>query len=59
MRFREDAVSTTARCNVSLPPWEERSKHFTQEFEAIAITLMREVPVKHAGQIPAASVTII
>ena len=33
------------------PPWEARSKHFTQEFEAFALTLMREVPVKHAGQI--------
>ena len=28
------------------PPWEGRSKHFTQEFEAFALTLMREMPVK-------------
>jgi len=28
-------------------PWEVRSKHFTQEFEAFALTLMREMPVKH------------
>jgi transposase len=33
------------------PPWEGRSKHFTQEFEAFAVTLMREMPVKGAGQI--------
>ena len=33
------------------PPWEGRSKHFTQEFEAFAMTLMREMPVKRAGQI--------
>jgi transposase len=31
------------------PPWEGRSKHFTQEFEAV--TLIREMPVKRAGQI--------
>lgn len=33
------------------PPWEGRSKHFTQEFEGFALTLMREMPVKKAGQI--------
>ena len=33
------------------PPWEGRSKHFTQEFEAFAVTLMREMPEKRAGQI--------
>ena len=33
------------------PPWEGRSKHFTQEFEAVALTLMREIPVKRSGQI--------
>ncbi len=33
------------------PPWEGRGKHFTQEFEAFAVTLMREMPVKRAGQI--------
>ena len=33
------------------PPWEGRSKHFTQEFEAFALTLMREMLVKRAGQI--------
>jgi transposase len=33
------------------PPWEGRSKHFSKEFEAFALTLMREMPVKKAGQI--------
>jgi transposase len=33
------------------PHWEGRSKHFTQDFEAFALTLMREMPVKRAGQI--------
>ena len=33
------------------PPWEGPSKHFTQEFEAFAQTLMREMPVRRAGQI--------
>lgn len=33
------------------PPWEGKSKHFTGEFEAFALTLMREMPVKKAGQI--------
>jgi hypothetical protein len=34
-----------------IQPWEGRSKHFTQDFEAFARTLMREMPVKRAGQI--------
>src|SRR5208282_4526729 len=33
------------------PPWEGRSKHFSREFEAFALTLMREMPVKKAGEI--------
>ena len=33
------------------PPWEGRSKHFTQEFEALALTLMREMPIKRVGHI--------
>ncbi len=33
------------------PPWEGRSKHITQEFEAFALTLMREMPVMRVGQI--------
>lgn len=32
-------------------PWEGRSKHFTQEFEGFALLLMREMPVKKAGEI--------
>lgn len=33
------------------PPWEGQGKHFTQEFEAFALTLMREMPVKKAADI--------
>ena len=33
------------------PPWEGRAKHFTKEFEAFALTLMREMPVKKAAEI--------
>jgi transposase len=33
------------------PPWEGRSKHFTEEFEAFALTLMREMPMKKVGEI--------
>jgi transposase len=33
------------------PPWQGSCKHFTQESEAFAVTLMREMPVKRAGQI--------
>lgn len=33
------------------PPWEGRSKHFTKEFEAFALLLMKEMPVKKAGEI--------
>jgi len=33
------------------PPWEGRSQHFTKEFEAFALMLMREMPVKKAGDI--------
>jgi transposase len=32
-------------------PWEGRSRGLTQEFEAFALTLMREMPVKKAGRI--------
>jgi len=32
-------------------PWEGRSRGLTQEFEACALTLMREMPVKKAGEI--------
>ena len=33
------------------PPWEGRAKHFTKEFEAFALTLMREMPVNRAADI--------
>ena len=33
------------------PPWEGQAKHFTKEFEAFALTLMREMPVKKAAEI--------
>jgi transposase len=33
------------------PPWEGRAKHFTKEFEAFALTLMREMPVRKAAKI--------
>jgi len=33
------------------PPWEGRNKHFTKEFEAFALALMREMPVSRAGEI--------
>ena len=26
------------------PPWEGQNKHFTKDFEAFALTLMREMP---------------
>jgi transposase len=32
-------------------PWEGRSRGLTQEFEAFALTLMREMPVKAAAEI--------
>lgn len=32
-------------------PWEGRSRGLTQEFEAFALTLMREMPVKKVGEI--------
>ena len=28
------------------PPWEGRSKHFTQEYKAFAVTLMYEMSVR-------------
>jgi transposase len=32
------------------PPWEGLSKHFTKEFEAFALLLMREMPVSRVAQ---------
>jgi transposase len=33
-----------------LPPWEGLSKHFTQAFEAMALLLMRQMPVAAVGR---------
>jgi transposase len=33
------------------PPWEGLSMHFTKEFEAFALLLMREMPVSRAAEI--------
>jgi hypothetical protein len=33
------------------PPWESRRRHFAKEFEAYAVTSMREMPLKRASQI--------
>lgn len=32
-------------------PWEGEGKHFTKDFEAFALALMREMPMKRAGEI--------
>ena len=32
-------------------PWEGKGKHFTKDFEAFSLTLMKEMPVKRAGEI--------
>ena len=32
------------------PPWEGLAKHFTSAFEAMALVLMREMPVKQAAE---------
>jgi transposase len=32
-------------------PWEGKGKHFTKDFEAFALTLMREMPIRRAGEI--------
>jgi hypothetical protein len=54
-----DCVCATAWRMSKLPedlhsaraPWEGRRRGLTQEFEAFALTLMREMPVKKAGEI--------
>jgi hypothetical protein len=38
-----------------IPPWEGRSKQYTQGFEAFSVTLMSLMPAKRAGQILAES----
>lgn len=32
-------------------PWEGKAKHFTKDFEAFALALMKEMPMKRAGEI--------
>lgn len=46
-----EAVKPTEKIYRVPPPWEGKSKHFTRDFEAFALTLMREMPVKKAGEI--------
>ena len=48
---RRESLNGTLKVYRVTPPWEGRSKHFTQDFEAFALTLMREMPVKRAGEI--------
>ena len=33
------------------PPWEGLSTHFTKEFEAFALRLMRELPISQVGEL--------
>jgi transposase len=33
------------------PPWEGLSTHFTKEFEAFALRLMRELPMSQVGEL--------
>lgn len=46
--------TTTGQVYRVLPPWEGLSKHFTQAFEAMALLLMRQMPVaavaRHVGE---------
>jgi transposase len=46
-----DSLNGTEKIYRITPPWEGKSKHFTRDFEAFALTLMREMPVKKAGEI--------
>lgn len=46
-----DSAKGTEKVYRVTPPWEGKSKHFTRDFEAFALTLMREMPVKKAGEI--------
>ena len=48
---RDFNISTTAKFKLRSLPREGRSKHFTQDFEAFALTFMREMSVKRVGQI--------
>jgi len=54
VRHRERVAAWPAQARTGNLPgdaaWEGRSKHFSKEFEAFALTLMREMPVKKAGK---------
>lgn len=41
------------------PPWQGCSRHFTKEFEALAVTLIREKAVKRAAKVPGESASRI
>jgi len=53
-RLPRGQKTTTGQVYRVLPPWEGLSKHFTQAFEAMALLLMRQMPVaavaRHVGE---------
>ena len=53
-RLPRGKKTTTGQVYRVLPPWEGLSKHFTSAFEAMAILLMRQMPVaavaRHVGE---------
>jgi len=53
-RLPRGRKATTGQVCRVLPPWEGLSKHFTQAFEAMALLLMRQMPVaavaRHVGE---------
>lgn len=53
-RLPRGRKATTGQVYRVLPPWEGLSKHFTQAFEAMALLLMRQMPVsavaRHVGE---------
>jgi transposase len=53
-RLPRGQKATTGQVYRVLPPWEGLSKHFTQAFEAMALLLMRQMPVaavaRHVGE---------
>ena len=50
-RCPEASVWTVGMYTGFKPPWEGKGKHFSKEFEAFALTLCREMPVKRASDI--------
>ena len=53
-RLPRGKLATSGKVYRVLPPWEGLSKHFTQAFEAMALLLMRQMPVaavaRHVGE---------